>query len=217
MPNKQTKWGNITIDMTDVERVSRAILETPVEATKALKTALKRSEAKITRLVGTEVSKRYNIDRGKVESTKVGSTQFDSSSLTGISSSMRFVGHTLSMSNFDFFPQIPGTGITPRVTIKRAKPQKQIRSKPPAFVAGTGALTPLRKDGSLKTMYNVFKREGKSRTPIEVIRTLSVPQMFSGGSDLAQEANKVITEQAQEYFMERFLVEYKHYLNKQGG
>jgi hypothetical protein len=70
-----------------------------------------------------------------------------------------------------------------KVQIKKSEAKRYINTYPQPFLASTGAKS------AEKTQFNIFKRVGKARLPIKILRTLSVPQMIT---------NENVTDQIQQ-------------------
>lgn len=118
--------------------------------------------------IGREVSAVYAISQSNVKKT----LRKHKANRGNLNAFITSTGHTLSMANFPFSPKKAGTKRAVTAKIKKADGIKKINTNPNVFVAPTGASSPD------SVQYNVFRRIGRKRLPITVIRTLSVPQMI---------------------------------------
>lgn len=133
--------------------------------------ALQRTIDQTITHVGRIVPRAYAIKAKEVKDSFAGGIKRPTT--TNLTASITSKGHTLSLAHFPFTPNMPGTRKKVAVTIKKGGGKKVVRTNPLPFVAKTGA-----RSAGL-TQFNVFRREGRTRLPIVVVRTLSIPQMIT--------------------------------------
>jgi hypothetical protein len=180
----------ITIDTRQIQRLTIELRGFENKVGIATYHALQRTIDQTITQVGRIVPKAYAIKAKEVKDSFAGGIKRPSTS--DLTASITSKGHTLSLAHFPFTPKAPqksGRRRKVAVTIKKSGGKKVINSSPLPFVATTGARS------IDKTQFNVFRREGKSRLPIHVLRTLSIPQMIT---------NENIGNQIQEFASAKF-------------
>jgi hypothetical protein len=134
--------------------------------------ALDRTIEHVVTKAGQLVSKAYAIKSSEVKDTFKGGIKKPSK--TNLAASLTSKGYTLSIAHFPHNPKTPSRRkYKVKATIKRSNGRQTISTEPKPFIATTGAKS------EDKTQYNVFRRLGKARLPVTVIRTLSIPQMIT--------------------------------------
>ncbi|TZE81998.1 phage tail protein [Calorimonas adulescens] len=183
--------GGIIVDTKQLDRLTIELKGFEKEVGEAAYHALNRTIDHVITQVGRIVPKEYAIKANDVkESFKGGIKRPSKNDLTA---SITSKGHTLSLAHFPHSPQMPpasGRKYKVKATIKRGS-RKLINTEPKPFIAPTGAKSPD------KVQYNVFRRLGKERLPITVIRTLSVPQMITN-EKVAEQIQKAAQEKLDE-------------------
>lgn len=182
----------IIIDTKELDRLTFELKGFEKEVGEATYHALNRAIDQVITQVGRIVPKSYAIKATEVkESFKGGVKRPKKNDLTA---SITSKGHTLSLAHFPHSPTKPPKrrSYLVRATIKRSSGRKTINTDPKPFIATTGAMT------EDKIQYNIFRRLGKERVPITIIRTLSIPQMITNDNVEDQ-----IKEAAQEKFNAR--------------
>lgn len=100
-----------------------------------------------------------------------------------VSASLESRGPVMSLSAFPVTPTKPDGGRRKvKVKVKAQGGKKEIKVKPGAFVGRS-------RNGQVQ----VFRRQGKSRLPIERLTTLSVPQMVSNEEVLPRIHDEALT------------------------
>lgn len=160
--------------IVDAKSVQRAVIELksfPAEMPKAIAPALNRTVDHMATLTSREVRKEYAIKSKDIMDTITKKKASPSNLSAGITSH----GRTLTLYNhFRVSPKSPtGKKYKVKVAIKKGKMQT-IATEPKPFIASANNST------------QVFKRTGKARTPIVVLRSLSVPQMVSNEATYAR-------------------------------
>ncbi|EGW39165.1 phage tail protein [Desulfosporosinus sp. OT] len=176
---------DITIDTKQLNRLTIELKGFENKVGIATYHALQRTIDQTITQVGRIVPKAYAIKAKEVKESFAGGIKRPT--ISDLTASITSRGHTLSLAHFPFTPtkpQISGRRRRVAVTIKKSGGKKTINTSPLPFIATTGAQSPD------KTQFNVFRREGKARLPIHVLRTLSVPQMIT---------NENVGEQIQEF------------------
>lgn len=195
---------DITVDTKKLDRLTIELKGFEDKVGLAAYRALNRTIDGTITQVGRIVPKSYAIKPTEVKESFKGGIKRPT--VKDLNASITSWGHTLSLAHFPHTPTKPpvtrmgfgaGGGVAGRaykvkVTIKKDGGRKTLNTSPLPFIASTGARSPD------KTQFNVFRREGKSRLPIVVPRTLSIPQMITNTKVADQ-----IQEQAAQKFEER--------------
>lgn len=184
--------NNIIVDTKQLDRLTLELKGFEKEVGEAAYHALNRTIDHVVTQVGRIVPKEYAIKAQEVKNSFKGGIKKPLKS--DLTASITSRGHTLSLAHFPHSPQVPP--ITKRsykvkATIKRGSRQT-IGTDPKPFIASSGAKS------VDKVQYNVFRRLGKDRLPISVVRTLSIPQMISNAK-----VSEQIQKAAEEKFSER--------------
>ncbi|MGF7431091.1 phage tail protein [Thermoanaerobacterium thermosaccharolyticum] len=196
---------DIFVDTKQLNRIAIELKNLDNQIPGAASSAVNRTLDFVYTRIGRLVTQEYAI---KVSDVKKTMTKYKASK-TNLYAKIISKGHTLSLAHFPFSPKKPMTGGKRRkakavkVKIKRQEGYKTIKTNPLPFVASTGARS------ADKTQFNVFKREGSSRLPIKVLRTLSIPQMITN-VNVSDQIQKL----AQEKLMERIQHEIEWRLDK---
>lgn len=170
--------NNLVIGLNGFER------EMPNAAYSAVKRTLSHVRTSIGRLVPQEYQIKTTDVKNAVSNPNVQRGQITKASLL-------VKGRTLSFAHFKFTPRMSKTKRKVKVKIKRQDGYKPVETNPLPFVASTGAAS------ADKIQNNVFRRLGKERLPIVVLRTLSVPQMV-GNEKIAEQIQQIATEKLDE-------------------
>lgn len=185
--------SELYIDTSQIDRLTIELKGFEKEVGTATKRALNRAIDHIISKSGQLVSKVYSIKSGDVKKSFKRIKRPSDSDLTA---SVTSSSHLLSLGRFPHSPTTPikNTRRSKRqvkVQIKKTGGKKTVETSPKPFIAGTGALS------EDKIQYNIFKRVGSSRLPIQIIRTLSIPQMITNAQvaeQILESANKVLNE-----------------------
>lgn len=167
------------VESKSLDRLTIQLKQFPKEMKSAAYSAINRTLDHVVTQVGRIVPKTYAIKATDVKDSFKGGIKRPSQ--TNLEASVTSKGHTLSIAHFPHSPET--LVIAKSLGVKHKKAQikvkvkkgsyKYIKTIPGAFLASTGAKS------ADKVQFNVFKRVGKARLPIKVIRTLSVPQMIT--------------------------------------
>jgi hypothetical protein len=181
---------DIFVDTKQLERLTFELKGFEEKVGKAAYHALNRTLDQVVTQVGRIVPKSYSIKAKEVkDSFKRGIKRPSKEDLTA---SITSYGSTLSLAHFPHSPQAPSKRkYRVKVSIKKDKGRTAVNTSPLPFIASTGAKS------ADKTQFNVFRREGKSRLPITVVRTLSIPQMITN-ENVAEQIQKFATEKLNE-------------------
>ncbi|WP_459482111.1 phage tail protein [Clostridium saccharoperbutylacetonicum] len=171
---------NIKIDDKELKKTVAKLGRFPNEIPKATSAALNRTITSVTKTIKKEVTSKYSIKSGEVAKTfKI--RKANNGSLSAVISSQ---GQVLTLSHFPANLRAGWTGKAPiRVKVKKSG-YKQINTTPGAFVASLG--------GNL----HIVKRKTSNSYPIEVLKTLSIPQMISN-TEISEKVMKDTGEQLQ--------------------
>jgi len=141
--------------------------------------------------VGRIVPQSYAIKAQEVkDSFKGGIKKPTKSDLTA---SITSRGHTLTLAHFPHTPTKPAGKKTKyvKVQVKKDSAKRYINIYPQPFVASTGAKS------ADKIQFNIFRRLGKERLPIEPLRTLSIPQMITNAG-ASEKIKKIMQDKLEE-------------------
>ena len=175
---------SITVDVTSLNRIASSLSHFEREMPGAVASSLNRTVDFMNTRVGKLVSEEYVISAKDVKKTikKIKASRGD------MKAGIKSTGGTLSFSHFKFTPKTPGKKAKVKVKIKKREGYKEIKTTPKAFIQVVR--------GSL----NVWKREGATRNPIQILRSLSVPQMIQSanvGNIIQVEASRKLEERVQ--------------------
>lgn len=159
--------------------------------------ALQRTIDQTITQIGRIVPRAYAIKAKEVKESFAGGIKRPTSN--DLTASITSKGHTLSLAHFPFTPKTPRIKRNVAVTIKKSGGKKIVNTNPLPFVATTGARS------TDLTQFNVFRREGRARLPIKVLRTLSIPQMIT---------NENVGEQIQTFATERLNSRLEHEITR---
>jgi hypothetical protein len=144
-------------------------------------------------LAGKETTKEYAITIAKAKKT----FKKYKASKNSLSAELSSSGSTLTLGSF---PHKPETVIIARsLGSKHEKAQVKVKIKKSSKLAGLN-ISPKAFLQKSNNATNIFAREGKSRFPIKVLRTISIPQMVGQEnvvSRIQDEANKKLQERIQ--------------------
>ncbi len=192
---------DITVNTKELKRLVIGTKHFEKEIAGAVASALNRTLDHVNTRLGKLVTSVYAIKTGDVKKTikKYKAKKGD------LSAGLKSVGHTLSLVHFPHKPET--TVIARSLGVKHAKAQVKVKIKkgsmrqmnvsPKAFLQKSNGAT------------NIFMRVGQERTPIVVLRTLSVPQMIT-----SQSVGENIQKIAQDKMDERIKHEVDYRLSK---
>lgn len=189
----------IVIDTKQLDRLTIELKGFEKEVGEAAYYALNRVIDQTITQVGRIVPRYYAIKATEVKESFKGGIKRPS--MNDLTANITSKGHTLSIAHFPHSPTQPPKrrNYQVRATIKRSVGRKTITTDPKPFIAKTGALT------EAKIQYNIFRRLGKERLPITVIRTLSIPQMIS---------NENVEDEIQKFAQEKFNERLEHEITR---
>lgn len=188
---KMTK-DPIFIDTKQIERLAIELKGFEAEVATATVSALNRTIDYTVTQVGRIVPKEYAIKASEVKASFKGGIKRPSAN--SLEASITSTGHTLSLAHFPHSPMVPPSKkrkYAVKATIKRAGGRKPINTEPKPFIMTTGAKS------DDKVQFNIFRRLGKARLPVTVIRTLSIPQMITN-EKVAEQIQKAANEKMAE-------------------
>lgn len=193
---------NLVVDTKAINRVAIDLREVPKEMPKAVMQAVNRTVDHVYTHTSREVRKEYAISDKDVKSTLKKVKASSRNAKAGVIAT----GRTLTLYNhFRVTPKQPKPGgrYKVKVAIKKGKSQ-ELKTNPKPFIASANRST------------QVFKREGPERTPVVVLRSLSVPQMIAH-KDSFTEAGKRIQTLADKKLAERIEHEVNRRMEKLHG
>ena len=183
----------IKIDDKELKKTVAKLRGVPKEIPKATSAAINRTITFVTKRVKKEVTNEYSTKAGEVAATfKI--RKANSSNLTA---SINSKGRLLTLSHFPANLKAGWTkGTNVKVKVKRTG-YKQVNGSPQPFVTSLG--------GNLQ----IVRRKTSKSYPIEVLKTLSIPQMISN-----TKINENISKEASEQLQKRIEHEVEFRLNK---
>ena len=183
----------ITIDASSLNRIAAGLNNFAKEMPGAVSSSLNRTVDFMNTRVGKLVSAEYVISSKDVKST----IKKIKSSKGSLKAGIRSTGGTLTFSHFKFTPKGPGKKGTVKVKVKKKEGYKEVRTSQGAFVQVISGNTQL------------ATRVGSARLPINILRSLSVPQMI--GND---NVGRIVQTEATRKLEERVMHEIEYRLNK---
>jgi hypothetical protein len=187
--------------IVDTKSFNSAIIklkDVPKQIPKATAQALNRTVDFTFTQTSREVRKEYAVKDRDVKST----LKKNKATPSNLNAYVSSTGRTLTLYNhFNVSPKTPKTKRKYKVKVQIKKGSKvAINSTPKPFIA------------SAKNSTQVFRRVGSARTPVVVLRSLSVPQMVSN-----KETFNRIQTKASEMLEKRIEHEINRRLEKLGG
>lgn len=209
--------NTVTIDTKSLDKIVKGLSYFGKEMPGAAASAVNRTLDYVNTQVKRTVTAEYAIKQTDVTACATKKK----ASKSNLSAGITYKGRLLSLAHFPHNPSVPGTGRYIKVKIKKSEGYKTLgpsqgrgrkgkkgerQSVPWPFVGPTGAKS------ADKVQANVFQRTGKSRFPIKVLKTLSVPQMITNTN-----VEEKIQAQAAAKLQERVNHEIKYRLDKIKG
>lgn len=181
---------NIKIDDKALKKTVSKLSSFPKEVPKATSSAINRTITFVTKRVKKEVTNEYSIKAGEVAAT----LKVKKANGSSLSASIISKDGLLTLSRF---PGNLKAGWTKGTAVKVKVKRTGYKEVPEAFVSSLG--------GNL----HIVKRKTTKSYPIEVLRTLSIPQMISNAK-----INKTVSNEAAEQLQKRIEHEVEFRLNK---
>lgn len=181
----------LRIDTKEMQKTLNKLSAFPKEMNKATSSAINRTLTFTNKKMKQEVRKEYAIKSGDIQST-INLRKATPSKLTGIIISS---GNRLALSKFSKIGKWK-KGKPVKVKVKKTG-AKKVNTDPKAFVA------------NLNGNNHIVKRVGSKRFPIQVLKTVSVPQMISN-----EKITKKVTIEAQKKLQERVEHEINYRMGK---
>lgn len=196
MSTPKGKSGSVNIGFRKFEEVRAKIKDNEKAAEKAIQRTVKDFKSRGPAWVSAAVTEHYAIKKAEIRDTmtgakKAGSVKFSGTLVDNIT--LEYRGRLLTPTHFKMKPtkppskrakeysRVPGAGV-------RGVNGEVAMVRPPAPYKVTaeikkGKRVTLSRDAFLGTNkgagYIPFQRKGKGRTPVESIKTVSVPQMIT--------------------------------------
>lgn len=185
---------NTFINDKEIKQIAIKLQQFPKQVPRATASALNRTLDYTATLTKKEVTKMYSIKQKDVGVT----LKKKRASKGSLNASIQSKGQTIALTKFPHNPkQYRPRNKKVKVKVKKQEGYKVIKTSPAAFVQTMNGGT------------HIWMREGKSRTPVRLLRTLSVPQMISN-----DEVINTIQEKSGEKLHERINHEIEWRLNK---
>ena len=194
--------NNIRIDTSALNQLTKDLKGFEKEIPGAVTAAVNRVVDFAYTQAAREVTNIYALKQSDVKKTM----RKYKASAGSMKAKVQSKGSTVSLASFPHTPTAPVTGKSiggkrpkalVKVRIKKGAPMTPINSSPKAFLQKANGSTV------------IFKRKGKARTPVEALKTLSVPQMISNEAVSAK-----ITDTTQAQLQKRIMHEVEYRLNK---
>lgn len=173
--------NNLFIDTKDLKKVTIKLGELPKQIPGATASALNRTVDFTVTQTAREVTKRYAISQKEVKKT----IKKHKASKSNLYAYVESKGNTIALHKFPHTPKKFSKKAKVKVQVIKSGGKKSIGVTPPAFVQKMNSTT------------GIWKREGQKRTPVTLLRTLSVPQMITNDetlNNIQQAANKKLQE-----------------------
>lgn len=215
----------ITVEVKDMKKLQKQIKKIEAAPQKVINSTIGDMKKRVSPWIAAEVSKTYGIKKAKITGQKVGSVRVRGNRLDDVQ--ITYTGRVLTPTHFSMSPTAPkqGGSYTLKATVikcqrstlgkvkkltkkQRAALGKNFRKEgtrssdhSPIMLMHTGA------GSEDKTQYIPFQRKSKNRSDVEVIKTLSLPQMVSS-ERTAPNIEKAINEgleKRMDHYMERYM------------
>lgn len=166
--------GSMKVVIENYESLVKDIHGIKTGAEKAVKRTISDFKSRGPGWISQEIQKEYNIKKKDINKAKHGTNKGSSSiriAGTGVDDiSIIYRGRLLTPTHFGMKPTVrPDKGpYVVRAKIKKSGGNKPLGHK--VFLAASG---------DAGTTQIPFQRRGKARTPVDVIKTVSVPQMVT--------------------------------------
>lgn len=184
---------NTFINDKELKKMAIKLQVIPKQVPAATASALNRTLDFTVTQTKREVTKNYSVKQKEVAST----LRKKRASKSNLNAYIECKGKTIDLAKFPHNPKaFSPKNKKVKVKIKKQEGYKVIKTNPSAFVQNMGTT-------------HIWMREGSKRTPVRLLRTLSVPQMVSN-----QEVIGVIEEKSKEKLRERIEHEIEWRLNK---
>lgn len=185
---------NIKIDDREIKNTLKKLDKFPKQVPKAASAAINRTITFTNKKVSQEVRKIYNIKAGDIKS----SIKIKKATPSNLSGEINSSGRRLTLKRFSKTNKWK-RGKPIKVKVKKTG-AKVVNTSPKAFMT------------SLNGNGQILKRKGSSQYPVEVLHTLSVPQMISN-----VKVSDVVMEEAKQVLKRRIEHEVEHRLSRLGG
>lgn len=183
---------NLKIDDSELKKTIKQLSGVPKEIPRAAASAINRTLTFTRKRVNQEVRKTYNIKSGDITKT----LEIHKANASNLSASIISKGGRLTLGRFGRSVGSWKKGKKIKVKVKKTG-IKVVNTNPKAFIAG------------LTGNSHIVKRVGKSKYPIKVLHTLSVPQMISN-----ENVSEKVQQEASEKLQERIEHEVEYRLSK---
>jgi hypothetical protein len=191
----------ISVDTKELARLIVGTKHFEKEVRGALASALNRTVDHVNTKIGRIVTGEYALKTAQVKKT----IKVYKAKKGDLNASLKSTGPTLALTEFPHKPEslviarsigVRSAKARPKVKVKKGK-MAAVNVDPNAFLA------------KIKGEISIVKRTGKSRKPIHVLRSLSVPQMIGN-----EKVEEVIQATAQKKFDERLTHDVNYRLDK---
>ena len=186
--------SNVFINDKELKEIAIKLSKFPNQIPGATASALNRTLAHTATQTKREVTNMYCIKQKDVVST----LKKKKASKSNLNAYVQSRGRTIALSKFPHTPKkYKKKAKEVKVKIKKNEGYKAINTSPKAFVQTMNGVT------------HIWKRKGKERAPVQLLRTLSVPQMVGN-----EEVIEKIQESSQDMLRKRIEHEVSRRLNK---
>ena len=185
---------NIKIDDKEIKKTLKNLDKFPKQVPKAASAAINRTITFTNKKVSQEVRKIYNVKAGDIKST----IKIKRATPSNLSGEINSNGKRLTLKRFSRTNKWK-RGKPIKVKVKKTG-AKVVNTSPKAFMT------------SLNGNGQILKRKGASQYPVEVLHTLSIPQMISN-----TEVSDSVMEEARQVLQKRIEHEVIYRLKKLGG
>lgn len=186
--------SNTFINDKELKKIAIKFKDFPNKVPAATAAAINRTLTYTITQTKKEVTNEYSIKQKDVGAT----LKKKRASKGSLNAYIESKGSTIALSKFPYNPkQYRKRNKKVKVKVKKQEGYKVIKTSPTAFVQTMNGAT------------HIWMREGKKRTPVRLLRTLSVPQMISN-----EKVIKAIEKKASEKLQERIEHEIEWRLNK---
>ena len=210
----------ITVEVKDMKKLQKQIKKIEAAPQKVINSTIGDMKKRVSPWIAAEVSKTYGIKKAKITGQKVGSVRVRGNRLDDVQ--ITYTGRVLTPTHFSMSPTAPkqGGSYTLKATVIKGQRStlgkvKKLTKKQRAALGKN-----FRKEGTRSSDHSPImlmhtgagsddktQRKSKNRSDVEVIKTLSLPQMVSS-ERTAPNIEKAINEgleKRMDHYMERYM------------
>lgn len=184
--------GDVSINIRDLKKLQKAIDRKKAAPQKVMKAMYSDAKKRVPGWVATEVTKKYGAKKGEITGKKIGSVKISGSGFKDLK--FTYSGRLLTHTHFSMNPKVPNAGgsYTLKATVIKGerktlgkvkkltkKQRKEIGKNLTKSGTQNSDHSPIMLMRANGGQYLPFQRKSKNRNDIDVVKTVSLPQMVS--------------------------------------